>query len=115
MRTTSHKDFGFEGDKICIDIRDYVDIVPNFNNEKYHDFYYVLTKEGLKEKKDYNADFYLYCYFDKIDNMKYFRKIACYFRDLYDTANILIDALQELDKYLKKFKLRDYKEGIHNE
>ena len=67
-----------------------------------------LDIDGIKNNYVDNADFYLYCYSDKDDNMKYFRYVACYYKDICDVARICIDELYELDKYLSKKKKKDY-------
>ena len=67
--------------------------------------YYCLNAEGLKEISfNYKNDFYLYCYSDKDDNMKYFRKIGCNYIDILKTAE-----LYELNKYLSKLKKINFK------
>ena len=104
LSTTKHKDLGFDGNYICIDVRNYNGIINNHDIK----FNMLLDTDGIKNSYVNNADFYLYCYSDKDDNMKYFRYVACYYKDIYDVAKIYIDELYELDKYLSKKKKKDY-------
>lgn len=102
LNTTEHKKFGFDGNFICIDIRNKKDTLGLFDASHYYD----LNYNGLFNIKSKYVDFYLYCY-SEIDRMKYFRFIGCEFKDIYDVARLYIDKLYELNKYLstKKRKL----------
>lgn len=105
LKTDQHEQYGFDGNYICVDIRDNVDLfpLPDRSNE------YSVSISGLRNKMLGNEDFYLFCYSDKDDNMKYFKKIGCRYADIFDTARLYIDKLYELDKYLvKNIKRKDY-------
>ena len=104
LSTTRHDLFGLDGNYICVDLRNNNGII----GFKGNNFYYLLDYEGLKSKNNDGCDFYLYCYSDKDDNMKFFRIIGCNFKDIYDTARIYIDKLYCLDKFLSKQKKKLY-------
>lgn len=106
LSTSRHESYGFDGNYICVDIRDYSVLLEL----KDKHMYYCLNTEGLKETNfNYKNDFYLYCYSDKDDNMKYFRKIGCNYIDILKTAELYIDELYELNKYLSKLKKINFK------
>ena len=100
LSTTRHDSFGFDGNYICVDIRNNNGILK-FKGER---FYYLLDYNGLETKYNEKCDFYLFCYSDKDDNMRFFRIIGCNFDDIYKTARIYIDKLYSLDKFLSKQK-----------
>lgn len=105
LSTTRHLKFGFDGNYICVDIRDYnhIEIIDNMNNN------YSIDYDGLHTitNKAY-FDFYLLCYSEKKDNMKYFIKIGCNYSDLYQTAYLYIDKLYKLNSYLTKLRKKDF-------
>ncbi len=104
LSTDRHELFGFDGNFICIDIREksqfaMIDKSP----------YYAMTYSGLQEATSkLKRDFYLYCYSEKDDNMKFFQKIGCNYMDIYHVAELYIEKLYALDKYLSKLKKKDY-------
>ena len=107
LSTSRHKDFGFDGSFICVDIRtSKKDITFAFvkDDEIYH-----LDYDGLHRKKQ-PSDFYLYVYSDKDDGMKYFRYIGCKISDIYRVADLYIDKLYALDTFLSKQKQSLYGE-----
>lgn len=106
LGTTEHEKFGFDGNFICVDIRSKNNTLDFFT----HKHYYILDYNGLSDGKREETDYYLYCYSDKDDGMKYFRFISCQFKDIYDVARIYIEKLYELDKYLSKKKKREFGE-----
>lgn len=106
LNTTQHKKYGLDGNWICVDIRTKDNHMSFFNNN--HN--YTLTYKGLFKITSDN-DYYLYCYSDKDDNMKYFRFIGCNYSDIYNVARLYIDRLYEFDKFLSSKKKRLFEEG----
>lgn len=98
LNTTNHKEYGLDGNFICVDIRE---DIGHFPWVKMQDKY-ILTIDGLKKEDCRNMDFYLYCYSDKDDNMSYFKKVGCRYSDIYETAKLYIEKLYALDNYLTK-------------
>lgn len=49
----------------------------------------------------------LYAYSKKLDNMEYFKFICVDFKDLYRVAELQIQKLYDLDKYLNNLKKKD--------
>lgn len=105
LNTTSHKEYGLDGNFICVDIREDIGL---FSLVKMPDKY-VLTIDGLKKENCSNMDFYLYCYSDKDDNMSHFKRVGCRYSDIYETAKLYIEKLYALDNYLtKNARKKDY-------
>ena len=104
LSTDRHAKFKLDGHYICVDIRDNWGIL----GFKGKNFYFTLNKNGLEEKLDKSSDFYLYCYSDKDDNMKFFRIIGCQYCDIIDAARLYITKLYELNDYLAKQKKAKY-------
>ena len=105
LNTTSHKEYGLDGNFICVDIREDIGL---FSLVKMPDKY-VLTIDGLKKENCSNMDFYLYCYSDKDDNMSHFNRVGCRYSDIYETAKLYIEKLYALDNYLtKNARKKDY-------
>ena len=107
LSTNRHPQFGFDGNYICVDIRTFQrDITSAFVKPKDIS---ELTVSGLNQNGNRNCDFYFYVYSDKDDKMKYFRYIGCSFNDIYGIANLYVDKLYALNKYLKAQKKNDYR------
>lgn len=104
LGTSSHKKYGLDGNFICVDIRN----EKENNNWFNQNHYYYLDYNGLYQGKSKSTDFYLVCYSDKDDGMKYFRFIGCKFEDIYNIARSYIDKLYELNDFLKSKKKKDY-------
>lgn len=106
LSTDRHKEYGFDGDMICIDIRTKTSIITktfSHNSDWFH-----LDFDGLKkEAKEQDADFVLYVYSQKADGMQLFKYIGADFQDLYHVAELHIEKLYDLDKYLGKLKRKD--------
>ncbi|WP_044974120.1 hypothetical protein [Ruminococcus sp. HUN007] len=107
LSTSRHPQFGFDGNYICVDIRDFKrDITSPFSKS---DTIYELNFNGLYANGNRKCDFYFYVYSDKDDGMKFFRYIGCNFDDIYRVARLYIDKLYALDKHLRKSKKNDYR------
>ena len=107
LSTDRHKKYGFDGDMICVDIRSKTSTVTkvfSYNSDWFH-----LDFDGLKgEAKGKKADFVLYVYSQKADGMQFFKYIGVDFQDLYHVAELQIEKLYDLDKYLRKLKKKDF-------
>lgn len=108
LSTNRHKELGFDGNFICIDIS---------SNKKrlfyllsnYLEYFYHLDYDGIKEKTfDKKDDFYLRSYSEKDDGMKYSREIGSRIEYIYHVADLYVDALYELDNYLSKQKRANF-------
>lgn len=107
LNTTRHKEYGLDGDFICIDIRNkeytLVSLQPNGIN------WFHLGFDGLQQyAKDIPYDFILMFYSQKMDQMKYFKYMSASYSDLYEVARVQINKLYALDKYLARQKRADY-------
>ena len=107
LNTSRHKNYGLDGDLICVDVRSKISsIVSNFSNNA--DWFY-LGIDGFQENaKDVSADFVLCGYSQKIDRMQFSKFIGANFSDLYYVANLQVEKLYALDKYLGRLS----KKGI---
>lgn len=108
LSTNRHKEFGLDGNFICVDITP--SIGPLFVLLNNHlEYFYRLDYEGLKEKTfDETDDFYLRSYSEKDDEMKFSREIGSKISYLYRVAELYIEALYELDDYLSKQKKANF-------
>lgn len=106
LSTNRHKQYRFDGDMICVDIRKGTSpVARNFISDEN---WFMLDFEGLKETtRKQPADFVLYAYSKKLDNMEYFKFICVDFKDLYRVAELQIQKLYDLDKYLNNLKKKD--------
>ena len=105
LTTNRHKDYGFDGDMICIDVRKKTSDLAMHSRS---DWFY-LDFDGLKQLiDDKPSDFVLYVYSQKADGMRFFKFIRANFSDLYTVARLQIEKLYMFDKQLKKLKRRDF-------
>lgn len=102
LTTKEHSKYGMNGDLICIDIRISADYHSLITDDKFwgHLDYNGYHKERRK------CDFYLYGYSKDVENMKYSIFIGCSVKDIYHVAELYIEKLYALDKYLSKQKGR---------
>lgn len=106
LSTSLHSDFGLDGSKICVDIRENTSLIC-FTKES--DWYH-LDIEGLhKNAKDVPFDFLLYFYDKDFHDMMYFQYMGCDYADIFRVAELYIDKLYELGRYLNKQKKKDWK------
>lgn len=102
LSTNRHPKYGFDGDLICIDIRlpnEALSIVPESS-------FYLLNHNGQSQGKNDHADFYLYAYSRKVAHKVSSVYIGCVMSDIYRVAEIFIDKLYAMDKYLMTQKTR---------
>lgn len=109
LSTNRHKEFGLDGNFICIDIIS--NIGPIFALLNNHlEYFYHLDYGGMKDKLfDETDDFYLRSYSEKDGGMKFLREIGSKVEYIYRVAELYVDALYELDNYLSKQKKLGYK------
>lgn len=108
LDTDKHPEFGFDGSKLCVDIRPSIGAIElNHSNRCYS-----LSIDGLtRGPQNRKGDYYLFVYSEE-DNYEGYYTIACNFRDLYDTAQLYLDKLYALDVYLSKQKRAEWKGKI---
>ena len=102
LTTTDHSDYGMDGSLICVDIRFRTPMI-SILDDKYFSY---LDHKGYHKGKKLDSDFYLYGYSNEIENMKFSIYIGCSVSDIYHVAELYIDKLHALDKYLAKQKGR---------
>ncbi|MGN0655105.1 MAG: hypothetical protein ACI4KD_09355 [Oscillospiraceae bacterium] len=107
LSTNRHPQFGFDGNYICVDIRDYKRDITAFSSQSHRVKH--LDFNGLQASQTIDCDFYFYVYSNKDDRMKHFYYMGCNFDDIYQVARLYIDKLYALDKYLRKLKINDYR------
>lgn len=107
LSTNRHQQFGFDGNYICVDIRDYKRDITAFSSQLHR--VRQLDFSGLQASQAIDRDFYFYVYSDKDDGMEFFHFIGCNYEDVYQVARLYIDKLYALDKYLRKLKMNDYR------
>lgn len=107
LSTNRHPLYGFDGDKICVDIRSKTSIITQVFTRD--DDWYHLDYDGLTTNaKAVPADFVLFIYSNQKNKMQFFEYIGADFSDLYHVAELQIDKLYALDRYLGKLKKRDW-------
>lgn len=106
LSTDQHEAYGFDGDKICVDI---VGKSQAMTLRVPSDKWYYLDLNGLHEEiETESADFFLRCYSKKTDDMRFIKTIGVRTADLYQVAELYIKKLYALDKYLSKLKKKDW-------
>lgn len=107
MNTTRHKEFNFDGDFICVDIQRFVQTRSIFFCNTFN--WYCLDYLGLHKCVEPNiCDMVLHAYSGKADGNEFFQFIGIDFKDIYHVAELYIDKLYELARYLSKKKKKDY-------
>lgn len=107
LSTNRHHAYGFDGDKICIDIRSKTSAMTQaFTHNE--DWYHLGINGLVPYAKNIPADFVLFIYSKQNNNMLFFEYIGADFSDLYHVAELQIDKLYALDRYLGKFRKKDW-------
>ena len=101
LSTNQHKQFGFDGNFICIDFCSPTNSTLIIKSE---DSFYHLDYSGLIKGKDDTDDYFLRSYSERDNGMKYTREIGCKLIDIYRVAELYVEAIYELDKYLYRQK-----------
>lgn len=109
LSTSRHGKFGFDGDFICID-------VDSFNNpltelfSGHPELFYHIDYNGLKNHTiDWTDDLLLRSYSGEVNDYKFSINVSCKLHDIIHVAELYIEELYELEKYLKKQKKVAYK------
>lgn len=98
LDTSNHAKFSLDGSKICVDIRTRKMVEAIFGEGRIKAKRFSF--DGIIESNDVQtADYYLYIY-SKEDNYSTGEFIACYFEDLYKTAQLYINKLCALEQFL---------------
>ena len=106
LNTSRHKDYGLDGDLICVDVRR--KISPIVSTYSKNTDWFFLGIDGFQENaKNVSADFVLCGYSQKIDRMQFSKFIGANFSDLYYVAKLQIEKLYALGKYLGKLRKKD--------
>ena len=107
LSTNRHEKYGFDGNYICVDVRTpSQDITfPFIKDNQFHHLNFDGIHDNIRNPLD---DFFLYCYSEKDDNMKFFQYIGCSMSDIYHVAELYIEKIYFLDKYLYNQKKSDY-------
>lgn len=106
LNTSRHKDYGLDGDLICVDVSS--KISPIISTYSSNADWFFLGINGFQENaKNVSADFVLCGYSQKTDKMQYSKFIGANFSDLYYVANLQVEKLYALDKYLGKLRKKD--------
>ena len=106
LNTSRHKDYGLDGDLICVDVRR--KISPIVSTYSKNTDWFFLGIDGFQENaKNVSADFVLRGYSQKIDRSQFSKFIGANFSDLYYVAKLQIEKLYALGKYLGKLRKKD--------
>lgn len=98
---------------ICVDIRHSTTNLIKYSVQESH--WYHFNMNGLKdgiEVEERDSDFILYAYSKKADQMQFYKYIGVNFQDLYYVAELHIEKLYDLAKYLGKLKKKDFKDVL---
>lgn len=109
LSTDRHGKFGFDGDFICVDVCSFSDpFIELFfgHSELFCHIDYSGLKRSTIERSD---DLLLRSYSGKANDYKNSINISCKLHDIIHIAELYIEELYELDRYLIKQKKADYK------
>lgn len=110
LSTNRHKKFELDGEFICIDVQK--DAYPITKDFSYNKYWHHIDFDGLHANaKAISYDFVLISYSQSGDNYKFYKYITGDFEDIRRVAELYIDKLYALGRYLSKLKMRDYKVG----
>lgn len=98
LATGRHAKYGMDGNLMCIDIRLQLSPLAHAMEGRFR----TLNHSGLHKEKPTDADFYLIAYSRNEDHRVFSIFIGCTISDVYRVAELYIDKLYELDRYLRK-------------
>lgn len=102
LSTDRHKEFGLNGDIICVDIHTRLPMLI------HEDWCYHLDENGLINQLHSSDTFYLIAYSRHIANSQFQIFVGCNIQTLIKTAKLYIDKLYALNLYLRKQKKADF-------
>ena len=105
--SSQHRDYGFDGSRICIDIRSrsFLDASPMAKLSR-------LRIDGIEDAEYVrDEDVVLATYStDSVEKGKlHFQRVFLDMADVRDVAELYVDALYELDQYVAGLKMRDFR------
>ncbi|MCF0218087.1 MAG: hypothetical protein HUJ42_03560 [Malacoplasma sp.] len=111
MTTTRHKEYGFDGSFICVDleIKGAFSLAFNLSFFDKNTKFYYLDYDGLHKDRNDSHKYFLTSYSEDYDRYEFFKYISFSLEDILDVARIYIDLLLKLDLFLSKIKRKDYK------
>lgn len=108
LETNRHEGFSLNGTYICLDLfqgDDSMVALTSNHSEQYRYLDYEGMHEGFAK-----TDFYLKAYSSKYYQNRFFLLIGFCLEDIVRYARLCIQKTYELDKYLFKLKMKDFKE-----
>lgn len=108
LETDRHEVFSLDGTYICLDLfqgDDSMVALTSSHSEQYRYLDYEGMHGGFVK-----ADFYLKAYSSKYYQNRFFLLIGFSLEDIVRYARLCIQKIYELDKYLFKLKMKDFKE-----
>lgn len=108
LETNRHDKFSLDGTYICLDL--FQDDNPMIEATNDHDEKFrFLDYDGMHEGYAKN-DFYLKAYSSKYYQNQFFLLIGFYLEDIVRYARLCVQKIYELDKFLSKLKMKNFKE-----
>lgn len=104
--TNKHPKYGFSGGRICVDVRT-KSIMDDFPRAKL----YRLYIEGIVEAESVRDDDVVLVTYSEDPNDGgglHFQRVCFDMGDVRDVAQLYIDALYELDRYVSRLKKKDF-------
>lgn len=107
LSTDRHQDYGFDGNRICVDIKSKTPTLTQLFTHS-EDWYHLGFNGLVPNAIDIPADYVLFIYSKRKDNMQSFEFVGADYSDLYHVAELQIDMLYSLDNYLGKLRKKDW-------
>lgn len=109
LETTRHTYFSLDGTYICVDF--FQNDVPMVSKNEPDERFRFIDYDGLHQGY-VKTDFYLKVYSSKYYQNKFYLLIGFNLEDIVRYARLCIQKIYELDKYLFKLKIKDFKEVV---
>lgn len=107
LTTVRHREHGLDGDFICVDVRNSVSQL--MKSAYSNDNWFHVDFDGLRRGTiNVPSDFVLLTYSEKYDSNRFFKIIGVNFSDLFFVAELHIEKLYALDRYLSRVNKKDY-------
>ncbi len=104
LNTDKHEKFGFDGDIICIDLRNKKPVPLRYGNNDTK----RISLDGIERcGAEQDSDLYL-CTYSRKANAKFFQYYVVDFKEIIQVAKVYIEQLYEIDRYLSKLKKKNY-------